>query len=95
MVTSTSTNIDKVARSFSFQIRKSLTPEQLVQANRENRKRNDGSCATHDFIDSNVCMNDAFIEVFDEEIDVQDEFHVQIANAAWDIAKAYGFNLKR
>ena len=95
MITSTSQNIDKVARSFSYQIRKYLTPEQLIEVNIENHKRSDGSCATHDFIDSNVCMNDAFIEVFDEEIDVQDEFHVEIANAAWDIAKAYDFNLKR
>jgi hypothetical protein len=81
----------KLAAHFAQLIREALTPEQLQQANAENDKGDPNTCATHDYIDANVCMIDALTEC-DVELDLQDNGQVIAINEAWDMAKVCRFN---
>jgi hypothetical protein len=48
-------------------------------------------CHSHDFIDANVVMAEAFERVMGREADTQDGADLDLFNGAWDAAKASGF----
>jgi len=50
----------------------------------------EGCCASGDFCDSNMAMDEAF-QSFGVEIDIQDDAQTALWNAAWDMAKANDF----
>jgi hypothetical protein len=48
-------------------------------------------CHSHDFIDANIVMAEAFERVMGREADTQDGADLDLFNGAWDAAKASGF----
>lgn len=90
------TDVQKVSEQFSYLIRKALTPEELYEVNLRNADDlGGGGCATHDFIDANMEMHQAFLDVLD--VDVADEHNIDqphlvaMWNKAWDLSKANEF----
>ena len=84
-----------VAAAFHAAIRAACSGAEVAEIDRRNRERNDGSCATHDFLDPNTVMAEAF-----ETATGRDSFNgdgrigeqvLTVLNAAWDIAMAHGF----
>ena len=85
--------IKELARSFSQLLKQYLTEDQILEI----IKRNDlpqyfGCCATHDFLDSNMVMDEAFTEVMGREINIQSDLDLNIWNQAWNEAKKEKFN---
>lgn len=73
-------------------------PEHMEEVRSRNAANNDNCCATHDFCDANMAMDEAFQKVMcrefvfwnDEipETQKQNESDTDLINSAWDIAKA-------
>jgi hypothetical protein len=81
-----------LARAFSQDIQASLTPRQFQEVlDRNAAEANNGVCHTHDFMDANMPMSDAFVALTGHEVDGNDDADVDLWNAAWDIAKAAKF----
>jgi len=91
------TPAERLAGPFAKEIRASLTTQQLAHVVLRNKAYDrihgeDYACATHDFIDSNVCMLDAFKKTFPmTEPDPASQAVADIINEAWSIAKKEGF----
>lgn len=87
-----------LAREFHARVRKALTPDRLKRVDAQNRSPDfpDGCCATHDFTDANVLMDEAFIKVFERAPELDEDAEggradVALWEAAWDKARAVGF----
>lgn len=76
----------KIASHFSRQLIDTIGREKLILANQENERRNDDSCATHDYCDANQCMIDAM-----EKCGYDATKEIEICNSVWDLAKALRF----
>lgn len=81
----------ELASAFSKNIRESLTEEELKKVIKDNMSNSEHICATHDFIDSNVCMIEAFLAVKGKDVDPQSSEDLELVNAAWKISKDNGF----
>ena len=83
----------QLAVAFARQVRAALTRDQLAEVRRRNdRSVYAGCCATHDFVDANMCMLAAYAFLADEEEgEVDLEAAADVMNEAWAIAKAAGF----
>lgn len=82
----------KLAREFSEEIKEALTVQQFREVlDRNAAEDNPGVCHTHDFMDANMPMSDAFERVVGHEVDGNNDEDVSLWNAAWDIAKAAKF----
>ena len=87
--------VRRLALEFIDQIRSFLTPEEIAEVvERNSRQRNPHVCHTHDFIDANELMQDAFQEVFPgvpwyERTDRPGD---GLWEDAWDLAKAMQFD---
>ncbi len=99
---------EAVAAQFCAVLREWLTPEQLAEAVRLNAERNDGSCATHDYCDANMAMDEAFArcggpratdtgrdleEGEDRQLACMSDECLAVWEAAWSLAKQAGFKL--
>lgn len=85
--------VEKLARQFLWVVRNALPDESLAEIDRLNAaETNPNVCHSHDFVDANVCMADAWRGVFGSDIDLHDEASTAIWNAAWDVAKKLGFS---
>jgi len=85
----------KLAVEFSKIIRRWLTPLQLSQVVIMNRKNpNKNICATHEFCDANVAMDEAFAIVTGQpaSADLNDETTLELWVKAWQIAQDEGFH---
>ena len=97
----------RLAKTFHASIRSSLTGAQLEEADRKNdatRRAGETSCRTHDYMDANVNMIEAFTDVFERapfeddegndlsEDDPRHDTDTEMLNAAWTIASEAGFN---
>lgn len=72
----------------------------VVEKNQDSRHYPAGSCATHDYSDSNMVMLDAWVQVFGKqtlmleevdgnpELELKREAEISLWNHAWSIAKA-------
>lgn len=83
-----------LANAFSDLLYTYLTSEQIAQAHADNLADGDPRvCHSHDYIDANEVMAEAWVALFGCEIDLQnDEMRALWCNA-WDAAKAAGFHL--
>jgi hypothetical protein len=91
----TSENVNKLAKAFAAEIRKDLTAAELKKVIARNKTDEyKGLCATHDFIDSNESMIQAFAESFNRDIQFNSDSDTELINRAWDIAKDNDFNPK-
>jgi|DEB0MinimDraft_6_1074348.scaffolds.fasta_scaffold64339_2 hypothetical protein len=83
----------RVADEFKDCMAETLQPDELRAIDAENRKRSDATCASHDYCDANMVMNEAFerleLEVFGD--DGMSEETVTLWNEAWDLAQSEGF----
>jgi hypothetical protein len=94
--------VDRVAGEFSRVLHEWLTADELAEALRRNASPEyAGCCATHDFCDANMAMQEAFIAaglpdpglfhgVHDCGLSTDD-----LWDAAWDAAKAANFAARR
>ena len=90
----TEDNINTISVEFIKVINEWFTPEQLEEVNRRNAlPEMQGNCATHDFYDTNMAMDEAFTKVMGKELDFQNDDHLFLWNEAWDLAKANKFKL--
>jgi hypothetical protein len=93
-----------LATTFAGKLREALTPWDMADTVLRNSIENDHRiCHSHDFCDANVCMLEAFTTVMGCEMvlgfednashEVKDasDYHTDLSNAAWSIAKANGF----
>ena len=86
------TPAERLAGAFAREVRDAMTPEDLATAVDRNKAHDDSTCATHDFIDSNVCMLDAFKKTFYmTEPDPASTSVAKVMNEAWSLAKKEGF----
>lgn len=98
----TSRDIRVVAKEFIKVIRESLTSEELKEVNKKNETEEyKGCCATHDYVDANMCMEEALeksgVASFTDHIPETKEWDesIDIVNEAWDMAKKAKFNFKK
>jgi hypothetical protein len=84
----------KVAVEFSKLVREELADVLLVVI-AVNRANPPSVCATHDFCDANMLMQQAFINALGvDPVDyLTEEWYVEVWNEAWNIAKAAEFKL--
>jgi hypothetical protein len=83
-----------LANAFSNLLCTYLTPEQIAQANADNVADGDPRvCHSHDYIDANEVMAEAWVALFGFEIDLQNDDMRVLWGDAWDAAKAAGFHL--
>ena len=83
-----------LAKEFSKNIREALSAEQLqevIKRNAEHRRTGAPECATHDFIDANVCMIDAWKALTLTPLDPASDEQVKIQNEAWSDASESNF----
>ncbi len=96
--------VSELSNAFAKVLHEWLTPEQMEEVNRLNvTPKYDGCCATHDFCDSNMAMDEAFkltfgrsFTFYDEEIpetEKQNAADTDLFNAAWDMAKSFKFKI--
>lgn len=82
--------VAKLAAAFTRGLRNNLSPETLVAIDAENTARADDSCASHDHLDANEVMADAFVAVKGHAPQPDSDDDADLINAAWDLAKAAG-----
>lgn len=89
MPTRTPTSIElKLAARFIVLVAEQLDPADLAEVRRRNMQpRYKGCCATHDFCDANMIMDQAWRDSFGHEINADDEAQAEIWNTAWAIAR--------
>lgn len=83
-----------LAINFSRLLRQSLKPEQMDIINSMNSHSKDTTCATHDYLDANVVMDNAFKMTFSREPNIQLETNggdLRLWNDAWTFAKISEF----
>jgi hypothetical protein len=88
---------EKLAKRFSLILREYLSPEQMKEIIRRNKEEtSEGICHSHDFIDANMVMAEAFEELGMPDPDPREDEVTDLWNTAWDIAKGSKFdpNLK-
>lgn len=89
-------NVEKIAAAFVDEIRDEIGFFDLVAVDRINEERNDATCATHDFCDANMPMDEAFQKVMGRsslpEEGGMSEDDCALWNDAWARAKSIGFS---
>jgi hypothetical protein len=83
---------DKLAEQFLLLIRRDVAARDCETIDRRNALE-DKCCATHDFLDANMTMCEAFKSVIDMEDDAASQVDTDIINKAWDKAKKTGFTV--
>ena len=80
-----------LADEFSQRVRDHLSPEQMQQVLTRNLSGNPSVCATHDFVDANELMAQAFVQVMGREPEASSSLDAELWNCAWSIAKNANF----
>ena len=80
-------------------------PEDMPKVIAENKSNNDDTCATHDYVDANMAMDEAFTAAMgreytffndeEPETEKQNEIDTWYFNEAWDLAKENDFDVER
>lgn len=81
-----------LAQAFSDSIKNDLTAAEVAEVIEKNSGpayRN--CCATHDFVDSNMNMLEAFQKVMRRDPDLNDDNDNGLMNRAWGVAKENKF----
>lgn len=88
------TDVEKLARYFAALIRAEYSADELAEVIRRNATPHYvGSCATHDFRDSNAYMFGAWSAMHFESPDLTSESTIRTMGMAWDIARESGFSV--
>ena len=84
-------NTELLSKEFSTLIRKELSIEELQKVIDRNKIYPFGSCATYDFLDANMVMDEAFTKAFGRDFDFASDLDGAYWNAAWDMSKTADF----
>jgi hypothetical protein len=82
-----------LAAEFARRIRLELGADNLARVVATNKRRNDATCATHDYIDSNQTMIDAFSAAIGRPLRVESGADLSLINQAWTRAKLSHFEV--
>lgn len=83
-----------VSNKFSKLINESFSKKELKETIAKNKTAEyENCCATQDYCDANMIMDEAFTQVIGHEIDLQNDEDLQIWNEAWDLSKASDFKI--
>lgn len=86
---------NKVSRTFSMLIKGSMTADELKEVIRRNDADTDPACChSHDFVDANMLMDEAF-KANNINLDINSDDHICIWSDAWLIAKENDFFTKQ
>jgi hypothetical protein len=81
-----------LAREFGSLIQEALSRSEFQAViDRNKNEESDSVCHSHDYLDANMYMDEAFQAVMLREIDLDSESDTELWNDAWSIAKAAGF----
>ena len=82
--------IEDLARAFFDELDSHLTHGQMLALCEANARETDPNiCHSHDWLDANECMADAWSTIEGlPELDMQNEEHCALWNAAWSECKA-------
>lgn len=84
--------VNATARAFARLLRAGLTAGQMAEVLRRNAlPEYRRACASHDFLDANVPMWEAFCEAVGREPDCGSDADARLLDAAWDAARAADF----
>lgn len=84
-----------LAKEFSRVLRSWLTPEEMAKVIQLNATpQYHGCCASHDFCDSNMAMDEAFTKIVGHECDADVGLDAVTWSKAWDIAVKSEFATK-
>ncbi len=84
----------ELAMRFSDLLRLEVGDYNIALINKLNNEADDDSCASHEIMDANCVMHDAFVICFEREMDLQSS-DINLINDAWTIAKASDFFVSR
>lgn len=79
--------VESLAREFSARLHRYLTDEKIERINEMNEEWNEGNCASHEFMDANVPMDDAFVMIVGRDLEVNNDWDQHLWNQAWVLAK--------
>jgi len=86
-------NVAALANAFSAALLAEIGAEQLAAVVAANAtEENPAVCHSHDFIDANVVMADAWLALCGVEFNPTDEQASEVFDAAWARAKASNFS---
>ena len=81
----------ELSKVFADLIKSVLTKDEMEQVIIDN-KNSDDCCHTHDYIDANIVMFEAFKIVYGDEPNIMmNSTHLELFNIAWHIAKESNF----
>lgn len=76
----------RLAGAFVILLQRDLSRADYFAARMKNRTAGEGVCASHDYCDANMVMDEAFTGLFDRSAASTDE-DCALWNAAWEVAK--------
>lgn len=76
---------ESLSRKFAQLVLSLLNEEDKAQVLAHPKE--DSCCLTHDFMDTNQVMLDAYQELTGEELDIQDGDSMNLINTAWALAR--------
>jgi hypothetical protein len=91
MTATTTDTVAALARAFAVGLRNQLSAKVLAAIDAENAARGDNSCASHDWLDANEVMANAFAAVTGHAPSPSSSEDCELMNAAWGRAKATGY----
>lgn len=81
-----------LAAAFCHELRARMTPRQMDEVVRRNAlPEYAASCATHDFTDANMAMDEAFERIEGRIFDHENDMDAAALNGAWEIARRARF----
>lgn len=96
MITKNEISIELLKNAFVKQLKAELSEAKFAEVLKRNADEIDKRiCHSHDFIDANAVMADAFEACFKESINFENKIHLEIINEAWSLAKNQALSLKR
>lgn len=86
--------LELLSNRFSYLINENFSAIELAETIRKNKTEDyKNCCATHDYCDANMIMDEAFTEIVGHEIDLQNDADLELWNSAWDLSKANDFKV--
>ncbi len=87
-------NTEKLAREFARLLKIEVGEDDFNTIAKQTEKYKTAgvdTCVSHDFCDSNMLMNDAFNNLYGEDINPINALDLQLVNEAWELAKEQNF----
>lgn len=80
-----------LAHEFSCLLKELLGDDKMQHIVFENRRRNNNTCATHDYCDANIVMSEAFARIYGRCCQPLSDADMAVFSTAWDEAKHSNF----